>query len=86
MSKKQYVIVREGRRETGRDGGSPDQMSMLDPEEVEYRRDFLQKTLEVVDTVRSYDKVRRHAFTVKGALYHVAPSHKIHQICAIGPG
>lgn len=86
MSKKQYVIVCEGRRETGRDGGFPDRMLMLDPEEAEYRRDFLQKPMEIVDTVLSYDKVKRHAATESGALYFVTPSHQIHPIRAIRPG
>ena len=86
MSQKQYVIISEGNRKCGRDGGNPDSLLMMDPEEVQYRRDFLGRKLEVVDHVKAYSKSRHHAFTVSGVLYHVSPSCKLHPICSIGPG
>lgn len=72
MSQKQYVIVSEGNRKCSRNGANPDSLLMMDPEEVQYRRDFLGRQLEVVDHVKAYSKTRHHAFTVSGTLYRVA--------------
>lgn len=58
MSKKQYVIVREGNRMLPRKDAPADPLFMMDPEEVRYKEEFLCRKYVILDRVVSFDQSR----------------------------
>lgn len=75
MSKKQYVIVREGNRTLPREGSPADPMFMMDPEEVRYKEDFLCRKFVILEHVVSFDSNLGHCRTKSGKHYDVTRSH-----------
>lgn len=76
MSKKQYVIVREGNRTLPRKDAPADPLFMMDPEEVRYKEDYLCKKYVILDRVVSFDQSRGHCRTSSGMHYDVSKSHR----------
>lgn len=78
MSKKQYVIVREGNRTLPRKDAPADPLFMMDPEEVRYKEEFLCRKYVILDRVVSFDSSRGHCLTSTGKHYDVSRSRLAH--------